>query len=51
MPTQEADLALVSEEKTRCHKLIHPANLLLDRAIQSMSAARGNSVPVSQPFD
>ncbi|WP_442497982.1 hypothetical protein [Methylobacter sp. sgz302048] len=51
MPTQEADLALVSVEKTRCHNLIRLANLLLDRAIQSLSAARGNNVPVSQPFD
>jgi hypothetical protein len=51
MPTQEADLALVSEEKTRCHHLIRPANLLLARDIQSMSAARGSNVPVSTPFD
>lgn len=51
MPTQEADLALVSVEKTRCHNLIRPASFLLDRVIQSMSAARGSNVPVSTPFD
>ncbi|WP_027160061.1 hypothetical protein [Methylobacter luteus] len=46
MPTQETDLALVSEEKKRCHNLIRLANLLLDRAIQSMSAARASNVSV-----
>lgn len=48
MPNQEADSARVFEEKKHCHNLIRLANLLLDRAIQTMSAARGNTVPVSR---
>ncbi|CAD6880612.1 hypothetical protein [Methylomonas albis] len=48
MSEQPGDLVNRAEEKKRCQSLIHLANLLLDRAIMSISSANADSVEESR---